>query len=406
MSPSELSLSAESRPDDKSARTAAQWPAIPHQNRTPKVKFDWISSADLAALPDDEYLIEDVLVAGQPCVIAAARKTLKTSISIDAGISLATGRRFLGHFDVASPVRVGIMSGESGAATIKESAIRIARSKDISLRDIPSENLFWSFRLPHLSENEHLAILRQDVVARKLQVLVIDPAYLAIDLGDGAGNLFSVGRKLAPLSEQGRDTNCTIVIVHHNTKASGREFGAPELDDIAWSGFAEWARQWLLLGRREPFDPESSGVHKLWMSVGGSAGHSGRWAVEIVEGKKIDSAGRRWQVTIESANKAQRNTEYERERNRESVKQQKEHVQAKKNIAKLLDVLQKHPDGETKSTLRQLAGLNDGAFVRAVQSLVDDRMAEACTIKKRSNYDGYRLTQTARTSPKQSSQSG
>ena len=45
------------------------------------------------------------------------------------------------------------------------------------------------------------------------------------------------------------------------------------------SGIGEWARQWLLLQRRCPY--QSDGNHELWMRCGGSAGHAGLYAVDI-----------------------------------------------------------------------------------------------------------------------------
>jgi RecA-family ATPase len=72
-----------------------------------------------------EYLVEGALVKGQPCIVAGGRKSLKTSLIIDMGIALCTGGYSLGKLQVKRPVRVGILSGESGMATIQETARRV-----------------------------------------------------------------------------------------------------------------------------------------------------------------------------------------------------------------------------------------------------------------------------------------
>ena len=81
-------------------------------------------------------------------------------------------------------------------------------------------------------------------------------------------------------------------------------FEPAELEDIAWAGFPEWARQWLLLSRRRKYDPEQGGHHELWLNVGGSAGHSGLWGVNIEEGMRQDEGGRRWNVDVLKASQA------------------------------------------------------------------------------------------------------
>src|SRR5687767_13403037 len=77
-------------------------------------------------------------------------------------------------------------------------------------------------------------------------------------------------------------------------------FQPPELEDIAWSGFQEWCRQWLLVGRREKYEP-GTGSHRLWLNVGGSAGHSALWALDIEEGKLPN---RTWEVNVMHADEA------------------------------------------------------------------------------------------------------
>jgi hypothetical protein len=103
-----------------------------------------ISSAELAATNIRlQYLAEPVLVAGQPCILAGGKKTLKTNILIDLVLSLANAGLFLGKFKVPEAVRVALLSGESGQATIAETARRIANSKGWSLDHF--ENARWGF---------------------------------------------------------------------------------------------------------------------------------------------------------------------------------------------------------------------------------------------------------------------
>jgi replicative DNA helicase len=63
-------------------------------------------------------------------------------------------------------------------------------------------------------------------------------------------------------------------------------------------GVGEFVRQWVLLARRQAFRP-GSGEHCLVMAVGGSAGHSGCWQLDVSEGGSNGEAnGRHWRVRV------------------------------------------------------------------------------------------------------------
>ena len=145
---------------------------------------------------------------------------------------------------------------------------------------------------------------------------------------------------------------------------------------MAWSGFAEFSRQWLLIGRREMYEP-GSGEHKLWLSVGGSAGHSALWAVDIDEGPS--GTPRHWKVELSTP------TEAREEKKGGTVRQ------------RLLDAAREFPEGETKTTIIETAGMRSDLRVRNVfDSLVNEKLLVPCKVRKTTaTYDGFRLSPEA-----------
>jgi len=360
------------------------------------VRFTAITSAELAAGQYAlEYLIDGLLVRGQPGIIAGPKKTLKTNLAIDLALSLAEAGLFLGRFNVPAAVRVGLMSGESGAATIQETALRIAAAKG---RPLPEyENAIWCFEVPQLGHAQHMAALGDFIAEHNLEVLILDPTYLMmLGLGDDAGNLFVVGRFLKALGELSQGTGCTPILCHHLRKTRAEPYEPPELEEIAWAGFQEFVRQWMLLGRRKRYDPADGGHHELWMSVGGSAGHSGLWALNIDEGTRQDPQGRRWEVEVLSPSEAYAErvlVEEERlARRREKARQ----ARAARDREAVLDALGQFPQGETARILRETAGLSSERFRSIIADLVAGGAVERCEINKHNGqrYGGYRLTGT------------
>ena len=262
-----------------------------------------ITSAEFAGMDlKHEWLVEKVLVKGQPCILGGPRKALKTGILVDMAVSLAApppaepepepaaeadpddddagpgrpaGRpvarvpRFLGHFRVPRPARVGLFSGESGAATLRETALRICAARGTTLA---RSGVCWGFDLPRLADPrdvEHLARLIDD---QGLEVVLLDPLYLMLAGGAApidAGNLFQVGPLLAEVTRACLEAGATLVLAHHARKnrPADERYEPLELEDLAYAGIQEFARQWLLVSRRERYD--ASGMHRLWLGAGG-----------------------------------------------------------------------------------------------------------------------------------------
>lgn len=212
-------------------------------------------------------------------------------------------------------------------------------------------------------------------------MLIVDPAYLCMP-GSDAGNLFVQGTLLRKVSDVCQRHGVGLILAHHTRKKgkakNNSEYQPPELDDMAWAGFAEFARQWFLIGRREEFVP-GTGEHKLWLNLGGSAGHSSLWAVDINEG--LSGFPRHWKVMLSTPNEAR---------------------VAKKETAireRLLDAAQKFPKGESKTTIFNTARLKNDFPTREVfDSLVKEGLLIRGKIRKNgSRYPGFRLTPQVQT---------
>jgi hypothetical protein len=328
------------------------------------------------------------------------KKTLKTNIAINLTLSLADGVPFLGEFDVIRPTKVGLMSGESGAATIQETARRIALSKKRPL-GANFRNAFWCFQIPELCNEQHTTALRDFIETNQLEVVILDPCYLMmLGIADSAGNLFAVGGLLKQIAEIGQETGTTIILIHHTKKGVVDPFEPPELEDIAWSGFQEFARQWFLIGRRKKYNPDKKGVHDLWLNVGGSAGHSGLWGVDIAEGVRSDPNGRRWDVNVMFASEArQQATEAKQERQLEA-KEVKENFQKERDRDAIRNAMRQFSDGETQRTIKDSSGVKRSQFSQLFYEMLSDGEIAAYGKNKISNgqsYDSYTLKDSVRT---------
>ena len=355
------------------------------QSREPEpIKYERVTSAQLDATEYHiEYLIDGVLVAGQPCIVAGGKKNLKTSLIIDMAVSLSVGGFFLGKLPVSRACRVLVMSGESGLPTLQETARRIAKQAGHRLGNL--DNLIWSPDLPRFGDLLHMDAFETCLMEDEIEVVFVDPAYMAMPGGD-ASNLFIQGALLQSATRICQRMGCTLVLAHH-TKRGGRAdlFAPPELEDIAWAGFQEWARQWLLLNRREKYEP-GSGFHRLWLSVGGSAGHSSLWGLDIAEGVYNGQSERYWQVDMLKSEDVRDDAEGRRE----SAKVDKEAALLERNMKSILSAVLNCPGGRgTKTEIKERAGVSGNYFSRAWAELLKTKSILESGTVPRGNGQAY-----------------
>jgi hypothetical protein len=272
---------------------------------TEDVKFATTGLQDLLTgeIEMETYLVDRILVKGQPCIMAGPEKSLKTSMALDLAISLSSGEPFLGHFDVDEKQNVLIMSGESGAATIKKNLriINEARNTKGGRKKSLQQYARIDFcpTVPLFTSPSDMAALKTKLIECESKVLIIDTASLAMN-GENAGNLFVMQSQLRAVGDICQTLGVTLLLLHHS-KGLGVHANRPlKLTDIVFAGFKEYFRQWLLLSRREDYVPPDQGedrVHRLWLVAGGSVGHSGCYSIDANEGSQSKP---QWVVSISS----------------------------------------------------------------------------------------------------------
>lgn len=246
------------------------------------------------------WLVDGVVLEGETMAISAPKKCLATSIAVDLLLSVASGTPFLGHFKAATRRRVAYLSGPARERDVRAKARRICAARDLA----PGAcDVDWVLAMPRACDPDDLDQLALGLERRRVGLVVIDPLFLLTrrcpDVS--ASNVYEIGATLETVAERCLVAGATPVFVHHTIKNAGRSVStAPlTLEDMAFSGIGEVARQWVLLNRSAAFDPEA-GKHELNMAVGGSAGHASVWRVTIDEGRGgVVGVAREWRVRVE-----------------------------------------------------------------------------------------------------------
>jgi replicative DNA helicase len=323
-------------------------------------------------------LVQRVLVRGQPGVIGGPKKVLKTTTLMDLAVSLASATDFLGRFQVYHKHRVVMISGESGEAVLQETGRRVCAARGINPEPL---DVHWSFRLPQLSNVLDRRELARGLKELQAGVVILDPLYLSLLSGADArdveaGNLYHMGPLLRDLARSCLDVGCTPLLCHHARKSTAASFDPMDLDDLSFAGIAEFARQWILENRRAPFDG-NTGSHKLWLSVGGSAGQSGCWAMDVEEGVlRDDFSGRKWEVNVYTMAEAKEGAVEGKEREKE----ERQARQVKSDGTKVLNALDSLADDTGAAgytAVRTHSNLSNDRMARAVMALVQ----EGCVVE-------------------------
>ena len=358
---------------------------------TKRPAFNKITAQELAAGRYDlNFIIDDVLVDGQPAGIIGPQKTLKTSLICDMAIAIDQAGFFLGKFPVREARRVCVISAESGWSTLQETCLRICRAAG---RELGDTGIIFSDTLPRLGDPAHMRELAKFFEGEGTQVAFFDPLYLMLMTGGDESSIFAMGALLREIADLCHALNVTPVFAHHSKRGVASAYAPGELSDASWAGISEFLRQWILLNRRAPYEP-GSGVHQLWFSVGGSCGHGDRWGLDISEGTRQGGAERFWDVQLLATHEMQEADSDDRTEKAE----QKQRAKIDAIKQKIVRVMVKYPAGDSMTFFRNLAGASGTIAAVAFSELFDDGQIEHCEVLKgnrKTPMEGIRIKPSA-----------
>lgn len=310
-----------------------------------------------------DWLIDRVLVANEPMIIAAPKKSMKTSVLVDMAISLAIADgRWLGEFETQDPISTVFISAESSKVALLRKSLDVCKAYGIDAGEI--ENLHLEFRAPKFKNAAHLKATGELIEQTKAKVIIVDPSYFCLD-GEDAGNLMVMGDQLKTFADVCIEAGATPILAHHfhKTVQAGDE---PRLEHITWAGFQEYAAQWILMNRRTPYEP-GSGHHELIVSTGGRISGGGLWAVDIDEGHYPNTF---WETAVSSGGAAMQRMQSaaEQKKLREAAARRQ---RDKDDIAAILwrHYGKGEPQPFTKSMAREVA--DRAALLDTIADLVD-----------------------------------
>lgn len=199
------------------------------------------------------------IVAGEP-------KSFKSTLVMDMALSIASGTKFLGKYEVDETGPVLYIQNENAHWIMKDRfekmlvnkglVGKIHRSKDSLTVEWPPEIPFYMINQQNfmLSDEKQQEFLEDTIKKLKPELIVLDPLYLMFD-GDiaSAQDLFPILQFLLYLKNEYK---CGICVIHHyNKSGEGKRGGQRMLGSTTLHGWVESA--WYLSSYPQDEDEEA-----------------------------------------------------------------------------------------------------------------------------------------------------
>jgi AAA domain/RepB DNA-primase N-terminal domain len=233
-----------------------QQPGVPSDDGLPFTRYATFMATEMEETP--RWLIEGIWTEGAHGIIGGEPKTLKTTLALAMGISVASGKDFLGQFPVHAAGPVLMVQEENAPWNMRDRMQKIAyyygliSRADVTFSPSPTGSIgstVASVRFPddlpiHILNNygfdleveEHRERLEQKIQEVRPKMLILDPLYLMFGVAD-LDRVHEIRPYLKWLMQVRYEYDCAIVLVHHMRKAGASRPGQRMLGSTAFHGW-------------------------------------------------------------------------------------------------------------------------------------------------------------------------
>jgi hypothetical protein len=211
-------------------------------------------------VPSEIWTVEGIWSYDAHGLIAGEPKTFKSFVATDLAVSVASGTKFLGHFEVPEVGPVILIQEENTVAMMKDRLEKISAARGLFGRanlNGSELELEAAQELPiylmnnqrfNLTEEDHLVLLENWIKEIKPRLIVLDPIYLMVPGVDenSAVAMTPVLRDLLTLKQK---YDVGILIVHHYNKPRSDEDRHPGNRISGTNVFYRWFESALYLSK-------------------------------------------------------------------------------------------------------------------------------------------------------------
>lgn len=212
-------------------------------------------------IPEELWTVEGIWSHDAHGLIAGEPKTFKSFVATDLAVSVASGTKFLGHFEVPETGPVILIQEENTPAMMKDRLWKIASSRDLAGGVSRNGSSDVQIQLPqelpiflmnnqrfNLTDEEHVGLLESWIKEVEPKLVVLDPIYLMMPGVDenSAVAMTPILRDLLTLKQR---YDVGILIVHHYNKPRSDEDRHPGLRISGTSVFYRWFESALYLSK-------------------------------------------------------------------------------------------------------------------------------------------------------------